>query len=610
MKALLVAVLVLAFAGTAQAETRIGDGPARLTNDSRPVFSLSGTAPLECRMDQLAWQPCADGVFSSPVLADGSHVLRVRSTTDGTSAFHSFTTDTSAPDATLDGPDTVTDVTATLTFSSPEDGVEFKCAIDSGDAAPCTSPYTTPVPANGTHAVTVVASDPAGNQTVRTKVLSVQATGPETTIDGPEGATKDRKPTFALASSRPGSTFECKVDDAAWAACEAAYQSPELMPGAHTIYARAKDAAGNVDATPAARLEVRDCTEKLTIGVVEAVADCFYKQDGVWVAEDSVKVNGITFNKLDGRKLRFDTEKRKLSLGKVQLRIKGIVLYQGDLEWTVPAGDQVTLAKFDVGTKTKADAKPKDSEAALDLKGDDGANVQGFELTGEAKLSFFKGGVAVLSANVELPKVFQDAEGNGLTGAVQVKSDNEHGIYLSGLQITARWCSSTRSDPQPLSQLRGRAQRRFQVHLQPPVAGAALGGRRREDRPADPEQARDRQRWLRLRRREVQPRRRDHEQHAGRGHRQRREGPEDRDQRLCRPARHRRRPHRLHRAGHRQEQDQPEGPGRRPGVQGRGPVVAARRGAAWPPSPATATTPSRTSTCSTPPTARSTSAAS
>ena len=44
-----------------------------------------------------------------------------------------------------------------------------------------------------------------------------------------------------------------------------------------------------------------------------------------------------------------------------------------------------------------SDAKPKDSEKALDLKGDDGANVQGFELVGEAKLELLKGGIAVLS---------------------------------------------------------------------------------------------------------------------------------------------------------------------------------------------------------------------
>ncbi|MBE2314379.1 hypothetical protein DVA67_000205 [Solirubrobacter sp. CPCC 204708] len=436
-------VVTLAFAGvlagTAHAQTRIDDGPVRLTNDPEPVFSFTAAAPAECRMDQLAWQPCADGVYKAPRLTDGSHVFRVRSTADGTSAFHSFTVDSVAPALTLDpGPDTINDVTATLTFSSPEEGVEFRCAIDSGEAAPCTSPFTTPVLANGTHSVNVIAADAANNQTVASRVLTFAATGPDTTIDGVEGSTKERTPTFALASTRPSSTFQCKVDDAAWAKCDASYTTAELTPGEHTVYARATDAAGNVDPTPAARvLQVRDCTEKLTIGVVEAVADCFYREDGLWVAEDSVKVNGITFNKIDGRKLRFDTDKRKLSLGQIQLRIKGIVLYEGDLEWTVPEGDKVTLAKFNVGSKTKLGSKPKDSEKALDLKGDDGANVQGFELVGEAKLELLKGGIAVLSGNVELPKVFQDAEGNGLTGAVEVKSDNVRGIHLSGLKINA-----------------------------------------------------------------------------------------------------------------------------------------------------------------------------
>ena len=191
-------------------------------------------------MDTSAWQACNSGEFLTPVLTDGGHVFRVRSTANGTSAFRSFTVDTVAPQITLDGTDdqVVTEITTTLTFSSPEDGVEFRCAIDSGDAKPCTSPFTTPVLANGTHSFNVVAVDPAGNQTVVSRVLRFAAVGPETTMEGPEGSTKDRKPTFALASSRPNSTFECKLDDKPWAACEAAWQTPELEPGPHTASAR------------------------------------------------------------------------------------------------------------------------------------------------------------------------------------------------------------------------------------------------------------------------------------------------------------------------------------------------------------------------------------
>ncbi len=194
-----------------------------------------------------------------------------------------------------------------------------------------------------------------------------------------------------------------------------------------------------MDATPALReIEVKDCVDKLTIGVLEAVGDCFAKNaDGYYEAEGAVKVNGITFNAIAGRPLVFDPAKRKISLGKIQLRIGGIVLYQGQLEYTVPEGDKVTLAHFNLETHSRVDADPDDSEGALDLQGDDAANVQGFDLKGEATLELLKGGKALLSANIELPKVFADAEGNGLTGAIEVASDNERGVHIQGIQVKA-----------------------------------------------------------------------------------------------------------------------------------------------------------------------------
>ena len=113
------------------------------------------------------------------------------------------------------------------------------------------------------------------------------------------------------------------------------------------------------------------------------------------------------------------------------------MLYQGQLEYTVPEGDKVVLAKFDLETHSRTDAPADDSEGALDLQGDDAANVQGFDLKGEAKLELLKGGKALLSGNIELPKVFADAEGNGLTGAIQVASDNVRGVHIQGIQVKA-----------------------------------------------------------------------------------------------------------------------------------------------------------------------------
>ena len=53
-------------------------GPAGLTNDPTPTFTFDGAAPLECRVDAQAWEPCTDA-YTAPELSDGGHVFRVRS---------------------------------------------------------------------------------------------------------------------------------------------------------------------------------------------------------------------------------------------------------------------------------------------------------------------------------------------------------------------------------------------------------------------------------------------------------------------------------------------------------------------------------------------------
>lgn len=78
-------------------------------------------------------------------------------------------------------------------------------------------------------------------------------TPPETVIDsGPSGKTKSRSASFAFSSSEPGSTFECRLDGGSFAPCASPHRVG-VNRGRHGFEVRARDAAGNLDSTAAAR---------------------------------------------------------------------------------------------------------------------------------------------------------------------------------------------------------------------------------------------------------------------------------------------------------------------------------------------------------------------
>lgn len=76
-------------------------------------------------------------------------------------------------------------------------------------------------------------------------------TAPDTQItSGPRSKTKKKRASFSFSSSEPNSTFECKLDAGPFVACASGF-SVKVKKGKHTFQVRAKDAAGNVDQSPA-----------------------------------------------------------------------------------------------------------------------------------------------------------------------------------------------------------------------------------------------------------------------------------------------------------------------------------------------------------------------
>jgi hypothetical protein len=59
-----------------------------------------------------------------------------------------------------------------------------------------------------------------------------------------------RRATFSFGAGEPGSTFRCKLDGKTFAPCTSPKTYKKLKPGKHVFRVRARDAAGNLDATP------------------------------------------------------------------------------------------------------------------------------------------------------------------------------------------------------------------------------------------------------------------------------------------------------------------------------------------------------------------------
>jgi hypothetical protein len=75
---------------------------------------------------------------------------------------------------------------------------------------------------------------------------------PETTITKRAPSNKSRTTiTFKFRSDESRSTFQCKLDKKPWKPCSSPKKVKRLVPGKHNFKVRAKDAAGNVDPSPA-----------------------------------------------------------------------------------------------------------------------------------------------------------------------------------------------------------------------------------------------------------------------------------------------------------------------------------------------------------------------
>ena len=179
-------------------------------------------------------------------------------------ATQSFIYDTTPPDTTIGtGPANPNNSTsATFSFTATEAGSSFKCQLDGGGFSTCVSPMSYNGLADGSHTFQVEATDPAGNTDLSpaSSTWTVDTVTPVTTITAsPANLTTATSASFSFGANKAGSTFQCKLDSASFAACTSPAAYSGLADGSHTFQVKATDTAGNtgsasyswtVDTTP------------------------------------------------------------------------------------------------------------------------------------------------------------------------------------------------------------------------------------------------------------------------------------------------------------------------------------------------------------------------
>lgn len=163
--------------------------------------------------------------------------------------------DGAAPDTTIElAPDEFSRADqATFRFSSSDASATFMCRLDDEDAQPCQSPYVRTLP-DGSHSFSVRAVDPAGNSddSPAEHLWTIDTVAPDTTlVDGPPRADNSVMPVFTFRSAEANVVFDCSLDNAGFAPCTSGSEFGPVVDGAHAFAVRARDRAGNVDASPA-----------------------------------------------------------------------------------------------------------------------------------------------------------------------------------------------------------------------------------------------------------------------------------------------------------------------------------------------------------------------
>jgi hypothetical protein len=235
---------------------------------SRPPGGTNAGGPYNTLTPSLSAQTIQPG--ASLTLA----ASRTFTSADPLGAWYAYTTYQDSAGAWYDGPNvnfTVAQPAAVITVSiSPSvvsttiaGTVSFGATV-AGTTPPQSTAVTWSVSAGGgtiglntglyvapalTGSYTVTATSVADTTKIGTATVAVSDPAPVVTItSSPANPTSQTTASFSFSSSKAGSTFGCKLDSGAAAACASSQSYASLAAGSHTFTATATDSAGKVSA--------------------------------------------------------------------------------------------------------------------------------------------------------------------------------------------------------------------------------------------------------------------------------------------------------------------------------------------------------------------------
>lgn len=255
-----VSITAVLAAKAALAAPTLSTKPANPTNSTSASFAFAspGATSYQCKLDAAAFATCTSPKSYAGPLAAGSHTFQVRAVAGSETALtsYSWTIDLTPP-----APPTITAQPASLSntsspsfsFTAAESSVSFRCALDAGAFATCSSPKAYSGLAQGAHTFRVLSVDAAGNTSAAVsrswQIDSIAPSAPVIT-QKPSDPTTNATNTFAWTATEAGLTFQCSAENGSWNACSSPYTYVINTKNnqQHQFSVRGVDAAGNTSA--------------------------------------------------------------------------------------------------------------------------------------------------------------------------------------------------------------------------------------------------------------------------------------------------------------------------------------------------------------------------